>query len=62
MKKLITLVLVALLTLSMTACGNGGKKEEEPTGPITITFWYTLTDQHLRLQPSGLQYHRQRPA
>ena len=47
MKKLITLVLVALLTLSMTACGNGGKKEEEPTGPITITFWHTLTDQHL---------------
>ena len=44
MKKFLSLVLVVLMVLTMSGCQ---KKEPEPEGPITITLWHTLTDQHL---------------
>lgn len=45
MKKLITLVLAVMMALSFAGCTP--KPEPEPEGPITVTFWHTLTDQHL---------------
>ena len=45
MKKLITLVLAVMMALSFTGCTP--KPEPEPEGPVTVTFWHTLTDQHL---------------
>ena len=45
MKKLITLMLACMMLLSFTGCTK--PREPEPTGPVTVTMWHTLTDQHL---------------
>lgn len=47
MKKLLNLCLVVLIGLAIVGCQNQQKQSDEPEGPITVTFWHTLTDQHL---------------
>ena len=47
MKKIIALVLAALMVLSLAACANGGEGggSSTPSGPITIKVWTPTGDQ-----------------
>ncbi len=55
MKKAVSLLLVALMLLSLVACGNGGSDNKndtktdpamyEVTEPVTIEFWHNYTNQ-----------------
>ena len=42
MKKLLALVLAAVMAFSMVACGGGSNAETTPDGPVTIDFWHSM--------------------
>ena len=42
MKKLLALVLAAVMAFSMVACGGGSEAETTPDGPVTIDFWHSM--------------------
>lgn len=42
MKKLLALVLAAVMAFSLVACGGGSKAGGETEGPVTIEFWHSM--------------------
>ena len=42
MKKLLALVLAAVMAFSMVACGGGSNADTTPDGPVTIDFWHSM--------------------
>ncbi len=42
MKRLLALVLAAVMAFSMVACGGGSGADTTPDGPITIEFWHSM--------------------
>ena len=42
MKKLLALVLAAVMAFSMVACGGGSNADTTPDGPVTIDFWNSM--------------------
>ncbi|MBQ7902430.1 MAG: ABC transporter substrate-binding protein [Oscillospiraceae bacterium] len=42
MKKLLALVLAAVMAFSLVACGGGSEAGGETEGPVTIEFWHSM--------------------
>lgn len=42
MKKLLALVLAAVMAFSLVACGGGSETSGETEGPVTIEFWHSM--------------------